>query len=219
MRNLVRLLRQCLAMSFAFCGLQAPPFRSYASYAKVGTMEKAPDHRMTVDEFLAWAETQEGRYELHGGEVFSMAAERTLHAEMKFSVQSALHAGIKEARLPCFMLPDGMTVRISNDTAHEPDALVYCGPKLPANAIEVPYPVIVVEVLSPSTRRIDASKKLAGYFSLPGLHHYLIVDPERPPLIHHQRQADGTILTRLVGEGVLRLDPPGFEIKVNEIFG
>lgn len=181
-------------------------------------MENAPKHRMTVDEFLVWAEAQPGRYELHGGEVFSMAAERSAHAEMKFAVQSALQAGIRKAGLPCFMLPDGMTVRISNDTAHEPDALVYCGPKLPANAIEVPNPIIVVEVLSPSTRRIDASKKLGGYFSLQSLHHYFIVDPDGPPLIHHQRQGDGTILTRLVSEGILRPDPPGFEIKVDEIF-
>ena len=112
-----------------------------------------------------------------------------------------------------------MTVRISNDTAHEPDALVYCGSKLPSNAIEAPNPVIVVEVLSPSTRRIDASKKLAGYFSLPSLHHYLIVDPDKPPLIHHQRQVDGTILTRLISAGPARFDPPGLEIQVSELFG
>jgi len=182
-------------------------------------MERAQNQRMTVDEFLAWAETQDGRYELHGGEVFSMAAERTIHAEVKFAIQSALQAGIRRAGLPCFMLPDGMTVRISDDTAHEPDALVYCGPKLPPNAIEVPNPVIVVEVLSPSTRRIDASKKLAGYFSLPSLHHYLIVDPDKPPLIHHQRQGDGTILTRLISDGVVRLDPPGLDFQVSALFG
>jgi Uma2 family endonuclease len=86
-------------------------------------MEEVPNHRMTVDEFLAWAEAQEGRYELHDGQVFSMAAERSIHAEVKFAVQSALQGGIKKADLPCFMLPDGMTVRISNDTAHKPDAL------------------------------------------------------------------------------------------------
>ncbi len=174
---------------------------------------------MTVDEFLVWADAQPGRYELHGGEVFSMAAERTAHAEMKFAIQSALQAGIRKAGLPCFMLPDGMTVRISNDTAHEPDALVYCGPKLPADAMEVPNPIIVVEVLSPSTRRIDASKKLGGYFSLQSVHHYLIVDPEKPPLIHHQRQADGTILTRLISDGAVHLDPPGFSIRITDIFG
>ncbi len=78
--------------------------------------------------------------------------------------------------------------------------------------------VIVVEVLSPSTRRIDASAKLTGYFRLPSVHHYLIVDPGKPPVIHHQRQGDGTILTRLVGEGAIRLDPPGLSIDVAPLF-
>ncbi len=174
---------------------------------------------MTVDEFLVWAEAQPGRYELHGGEVFSMAAERTAHAKIKFAVQTSLVNGIRKAGLLCHMLPDGMTVRITNDTAHEPDALVYCGEELPPDAIEVPNPVIVVEVLSPSTRRIDASKKLGGYFSLQSVHHYLIVDPDGPPLIHHQRQADGTILTRLIPDGEVLLDPPGFSIQMADIFG
>jgi len=170
---------------------------------------------MTVDQFLIWAESQEGRYELINGEVFSMAAERSAHALTKFAVQTALAEGIRKAGLPCIVYPDGMTVRISKHTAHEPDALVYCGPKLPRGALEVPDPVIVVEVLSPSTRRIDAAKKLPGYFSLPSVHHYLIVDPDEPPHIHHQRQADGTILTRIFSDGLLRLDPPGFEMAVS----
>ncbi len=169
---------------------------------------------MTVEQFLVWAESQDGRYELVNGEIFSMAAERSAHALTKFAVQSALAEGIRKAGLPCTMYPDGMTVRISNRTAFEPDALVYCGPKLPGGALEVLAPVIVVEVLSPSTRRIDAAKKLPGYFSLPSVHHYLIVDPDEPPHIHHRRQADGTILTRIFNDGVLRLDPPGFEIAV-----
>jgi Uma2 family endonuclease len=116
------------------------------------------------------------------------------------------------------MRPDGATVRISRHVAHEPDALVYCGPKLPDDSIEVPNPVIVVEVASPSTRKVDASLKLTGYFSLPSVEHYLIIDPEGPPVIHHRRQGDGTILTTIVHDGVLRLAPPGIEVDVAEIF-
>lgn len=168
--------------------------------------------RMTVDEFLAWAETQPARYELYNGVAYLMGPERTGHAELKFAVQTALAEGIRKAGLPCHMLPDGMTVRVGTHTAHEPDALVYCGPKLPATAIEVPAPMIVVEVLSPSTRRIDASAKLSGYFRLPSVAHYLIFDPERPVVLHHQRGPGDTILTRIVREGVIRLDPPGLEI-------
>ena len=116
------------------------------------------------------------------------------------------------------MLPDGATVRVSQHVAHEPDALVYCGAELPSDAVEVPNPIIVVEVASPSTRKVDASLKLTGYFSLPSVQHYLIVDPDGPPLVHHRRQPDGTILTTIVHDGVLTLAPPGIEVSVAEIF-
>jgi len=45
----------------------------------------------------------------------------------------------------------------------------------------------------------------------------LIVDPERLPVIHHQRQNDGTILTRLISEGAVRFDPPGIEIAIGQL--
>src|SRR5579863_7487423 len=161
---------------------------------------------MTVDEYLAWTE---GRpYELYAGAVYAMAPERAGHAEAKYAIQTALLAGIRRAGLPCHMLPDGMTVRVDQDTAHEPDAFVYCGTKLPPSAVEVPNPVIVVEVLSPSTRHIDLSAKLADYFRLPSVAHYLIVDPGKPRIIHHARAADDTILTRIVSDGSIKLDPP-----------
>ena len=75
-----------------------------------------------------------------------------------------------------------------------PDTLVYNGPELPGDTLEIPNPVIVVEVLSPSTRKFDETVKKDDYFSLPSVHHYLIVDPEGPPIVHHRRQPDGTIL-------------------------
>jgi Uma2 family endonuclease len=182
-------------------------------------MSMLVERRMTVDEFLAWAEGREGRYELYHGVVYAMTPERAGHAKVKFAVQSALASGIRKADLPCHMLPDGMTVRIEEDTAHEPDALVYCGEEVPASAVEVPNPVIVVEVLSPSTRRIDAAAKLAGYFRLPSVMHYLILDPDNAPLvIHHARDGDA-IITRILRDGALRLDPPGIEMTVKEMYG
>ena len=174
---------------------------------------------MNVDEYLAWAQEHPGRYELSDGEVVAMSPEGAGHAAVKYAVQTALLAGIRARGLPCHMLPDGMTVRIDETTAYEPDALVYCGAKLSASDIEVQAPIIVVEVLSPSTRRIDASAKLAGYFRVPSVAHYLIVDPTRPSVIHHARGEGGTILTRIVTEGRIVLDPPGLELALSEIYG
>jgi Uma2 family endonuclease len=173
---------------------------------------------MTVDEFLAWTEEREGRWELYNGVPHQMAPERTRHGEVKFAVQLALHRVIQKAGLQCHMLSDSPGIRISRHVMHIPDALVYCGPKLPGDALEEPNPVIPVEVASPSTRKTDGTVKLDGYFSLPSVQHYLIVDPEDPPVIHHRRQPDGTPMRSLLHEGALTLSPPGIELNVAELF-
>lgn len=175
--------------------------------------------RMTVDEFLAWAVEQPGRYELFRGEVFPMPPEVVGHTRVKGKVYAALLAAIRERRLPCEVLTDGATVRIDNTTAYEPDALVHCGQELPPTALEVPDPVIIVEVLSASSRRIDTTLKLEAYFRLPSVMHYLIVDPTQPSIIHHARGSGDTILTRIVTSGSIALDPPGLELALADIYG
>jgi Uma2 family endonuclease len=115
-------------------------------------------------------------------------------------------------------VPDGATVRIDDATAYEPDAMVYCGPQPPPSALLVENPVIIVEVLSPSTGWRDQGRKLADYFRLPSVAHYLIIDPDEVLVIHHQRRGDD-ILTRILRDGTIALDPPGIEVKVAEIYG
>lgn len=175
--------------------------------------------RMTVDEFLAWAQEQPGRYELFRGEVFPMSPETTGHVKIKGAVYRALYAAVSESGCPCYVLSDGVTVRVDNKTAYEPDAMVYCGPERAFSDIEVPDPVILVEVLSPSTRQFDASIKLSGYFRLPSVAHYLIVDPAEPMIVHHARKPGEDIVTRVVTEGIVRLDPPGLQIALADIYG
>jgi Uma2 family endonuclease len=186
--------------------------------AYISSMSALPQKRMTVDEFLLWAQAQQGRYELFRGAVYAMTPERAVHAEVKFAVQTALANAIRARGLPCRMLPDGMTVRIDEATAHEPDALVYCGPRLAPSAVEVPNPIVIVEILSPSTRHLDAQMKLAGYFRLPSVAHYLVIDPDKPLVMHHARHDDGSILTRIVSEGTLLLEPPGIELAVADLY-
>jgi Uma2 family endonuclease len=82
----------------------------------------------------------------------------------------------------------------------------------------VENPVIIVEVLSPSTGRADRGRKLADYFRLPSVAHYLIIDPDEMLVIHHQRRGDD-ILTRILREGTIALDPPGIEVAMGEIYG
>jgi len=181
-------------------------------------MNVIPKHRMTVDQYFAWAERRPGRYELVNGAVHEMSPETAGHAKMKAAVYVALMTAIRRHGVRCHALPDGMTVRIDDMTAYEPDAVVYAGEELDAAAVEVPNPLIVAEVLSPSTRHVDLSAKLAGYLRVQSIIHYLVVDPAQPLIIHHLRQADDTFLTRVVRDGSIALDPPGMAISVGDVY-
>jgi Uma2 family endonuclease len=168
---------------------------------------------MTLDEYLAWGagQSERVRSELINGQVVLMAPERARHIEAKFAAAVALKDAVARAGLRCYALADGATIRIDDHTAYEPDALVYCGDKIPDDAITVADPLIVVEVLSPATAHTDTSAKLIGYFKVPSVTHYLIVDPERRVVTHHARGSRPILLTG----GMLRLDPPGMEVDVD----
>ena len=175
---------------------------------------------LTVEEYLAWAQTERDmpRSELINGRVVALAPERVEHAEVKLSVAIALRAAIARDQLPCRSLPSGPTVRIDDYTAYAPDALVYCGQELSGDALVVQNPVIIVEVLSPTTMHTDTSAKLIGYVKLPSVQHYLIIDPDACSVTHHSRSAEGSISASHVTSGAIRLDPLGLSIDVSEIF-
>ena len=173
---------------------------------------------MTVEEFLHWIQGREGRWELFDGEIVEKRPERPEHTETKRETASALKGAIRNANAPCHVTKDGSIVRVSETSAYEPDAVVYCSPRVPRDEVEIPEPVIVVEVLSDGTAARDRGPKLSGYFSLPSVAHYLILDPEQRTAVHHWRGEGGTIENEVVTDGPLRLDPPGLALFVEALF-
>ena len=175
--------------------------------------------RMSRPEFRRWVEAQpRGRYERVDGVVIRMAAERVGHVRAKMWAWQALDRAVRAAELPCEALGDGVTVEVDGDTDYEPDALVNCGPRIDGDAVAAPNPVVVLEVLSPSTQRVDTGLKLAGYFQVPSIRHYLIVRADRRAVVHHQRRDDGGIETRLLTAGSITLDPPGISLGLEEFY-
>lgn len=182
-------------------------------------MEQPKQTRFTADEFLAWAmEQPTGRYELHHGRIVPMAPERVAHARAKARAWLALSTAIRTRGLACEALTDGVSVRIDAETVFEPDALVRCGPPAPDDAIEIDDPVILVEVVSPSSRGPDSGTKLVAYFTLPSVRHYLVIDTVAQTVVHHSRGHDGAIAARILREGAFKLDPPGLTVDVADIF-
>jgi Uma2 family endonuclease len=180
-------------------------------------MSERAQSLLTVDTFLDWASGREGKFELHDGRPVAMSPERVRHAGTKSETFAVLRESIRRAGLPCRAYVDGVTVRVRRDRAFVPDVLVVC-PAPPPDAVEIDNPLIVVEVLSPATAEVDQSLKLEGYLSLPSLAHYLVLDPVRRLVIHHAREDGSRAATRILRSGLLRLDPPGIEIAVEDLF-
>ena len=71
------------------------PLADARKWATVEVMVALPNHRMSVDEYLAWAQGQPGRFELFDGVVYAMTPERAAHAEMKLAIHMAFIAGVR----------------------------------------------------------------------------------------------------------------------------
>ncbi|WAJ31088.1 Uma2 family endonuclease [Antarcticirhabdus aurantiaca] len=177
---------------------------------------------MTVEEFLAWAEIQPGesRYELIDGiPVRLMAPEAARHVDAKARIWLLMSRAIRSAALPCRAFVDGIGVRTDKRGYRIPDVTVTCGTVDDGSAI-VEDPIVLVEVVSPGSTRRDAGDKLLDYFRIGSLVHYLIVYPDAGRIVHHRREPGAeTIETRILAEGNVVLDPPGFSVAVPALLG
>ncbi|MEA2768261.1 MAG: hypothetical protein QOD93_1223 [Acetobacteraceae bacterium] len=182
-------------------------------------IDLGPDVIMSREEYRRWAEAQPGgRFERIEGSVVAIAPERRSHAKRKGRIFIVLTRAVEAAGLPCEVYPDGMTVEVE-DSDFEPDAILRCGDVLIGDGVSIPDPLVVVEVLSSSRRGVDLSRKMAAYFRVPSVKHYLIFWADRPQVIHHRRRDEEEgIETRVLMAGEIELDPPGVLITVEEIY-
>ncbi len=186
-------------------------------------MNAITKQRMTVAQFLVWAEAQpEGRYELVDGEIVRMAPERLRHNVGKSEVWLVLRMALIAAGLKNACFTDGVSLQTTPRNCREPDCMVAVGPLdgRDMDQLLIDDPLIVVEVVSPNSEDTDMVDKLAEYFALPTVAHYLVVWPKDGRIDHYGRNGIGgpSRTTLRVGDR-LRLEPPGIEVAVAELLG
>lgn len=180
-----------------------------------------PSITMTVPEFLTWSARQPEteRYELVDGKVISMTRDSVKHNRTKFAIARTLEDAVVARRLSCVVFIDGVGLRVGDQTVRIPDVVVHCGAEPDPAAVLIDSPIIVVEVTSPSSERVDADDKFVDYFALPTIEHYLIVLSGKRVVVHHRRKQDGTIESRILHDGDVVLDPPGLTVPVAALLG
>jgi Uma2 family endonuclease len=172
--------------------------------------------KLTADEFISWALQAEGSYELVDGEIIEMPSEGIRQNVVKLEIAIVLREAVLAAQLTCHVYIDGVSVHIAHRQVRGPDAIVSVGPITDFDSAFVPDPLILVDVVSPISEQRDTIDKLADYFTLPTVQHYLIVKPLDGVIIHHQRNGD-SIVTQSVSHGMLLLDPPALELDVARV--
>ena len=180
-----------------------------------------PTEPMTSDEFIEWAARENpGRVELIDGFVvpkedggpIGMAGDNPRHNLVKGNARDALKGAL--AGRGCRVYIDGISVRVYDRTSYIPDVLVDCAAEIDLEAPIAVEPLIAVEVLSASSHTKDTVEKLDGYFSVPTLRHYLIVDAVKRRIVLHSRR-DESIATSILRGGTVTLDPPGITVDLD----
>jgi Uma2 family endonuclease len=136
----------------------------------------APLHKLSLLQFMAWEAEQEGRHEFHRGEVFAMVGGRRGHSRIIANL--VRHLGNHLDGTPCQVFSEGMKVQIGNDTILYPDVFVTCDQRFRFDEQVITEPVLVIEVLSPTTQGYDRSAKFAFYRRIRTLREYALIDPD-----------------------------------------
>lgn len=171
---------------------------------------------MTLDAFLAWEENQLERYEFVGGEVFAMTGGTEAHDTIRLNIASLIRDRL--AGKPCRPHLD-LKLVCPNGRVRYPDVAVVCGPRDPKATILVD-PVVVVEVLSPSTRAVDYIVKSHDYGSVPSVMVYILVSQDEARIDVVRREgALLDVIAQLEGiDAVLDLPEIDATLPLREIY-
>jgi Uma2 family endonuclease len=165
-------------------------------------MAEPAEKRWTVEEFLAWDDGTDRRHELIGGQIVAMAPPSEAHG----TIVANLTIGIgSQLQPPCRVVGEaGVIPTDRDDTYYQADLIVTCSP--PDRGRPHPVdPVLIVEVLSPSTAVHDRGRKVEDYSRLPSVEEILLVSSEERRVRYWRRDGRRWIVEDLIGEAELRL--------------
>jgi Uma2 family endonuclease len=171
----------------------------------------------TVEQFLSWVDTQEGRYEFDGVQPVAMTGGTAGHSRIIVNTHVALRSRLRGT--PCSSFGPDLGVRTIGDAIRYPDVLIACA-KVETTARLASEVRVVFEVLSPDSGRRDRIEKAVEYAAVPSILHYVIMESARASLLvmHRQRGNDAWTALTLTGGDTLSLPEIGVEIPVAEFY-
>ena len=172
---------------------------------------------MTREDFLLWAEGQDRRFEFDGFEPVAMTAGTNNYGTISGNLNVQLALRLENSRCRP-MTSDGGGVATTGERVRSPEATVTCS-NIRGRDRLIPDPVIVFEVISESTRRIDQVEKLREYHAVVSIKRYVIIEQTGVAVTVHARQDDEPWRTVTYGAGdVFDLPEIGIQLPVDLLY-
>ena len=180
----------------------------------------ATSHHIPRDEYLQGELASEIRHEYVAGRVYAMSGGTLNHQRVAGNFLHLAKSGL--AGKSCF--PTGSDFKLlvplgrGEEAFYYPDGMIICVP-LPGSALFTDSPSVILEVLSPTTRRIDEVQKLRDYLTIPTLQTYILAEPDTPFITLHRRQGADFRQEILSGpDAVLDLPEAGISMPLAGIY-
>ena len=170
---------------------------------------------MTLAEFLAWEERQPLRYEFDGIGPVAMTGGTYGHSTIQRNL--AIVIGGRLRGKPCQFQGSDLKIQGGDGHIRYPDGMVVCSP-VDRTATVVHEPVVVFEVLSPSTAAKDRIVKAREYEATPSIRRYVMLEQDSVGATAYARAGDSWTHEILIADSILALPEIGVELPLAELY-
>ena len=191
--------------------------RAISGHNKV--MATQPSTMLSEQDYLALDRAAEYKSEFVDGEMYAMSGGTGRHSHLALRLAFELMNQLQGCN--CLVYNSDMRVRVGKRRSYVyPDLSVVCGGSIILDDDLLESPIVIVEVLSPSTEDYDHGKKFALYREIPSLKDYLLVHTDEVLIEHFAPQADGNWLVSYHKgmDAVVQLISIGCSIALKDLY-
>lgn len=174
---------------------------------------------VTVEDYLAGELRSKVKHEYAGGHIYAMAGASNVHNTIAVAFVSSMYNALRGR--PCQPFNSDTKVRVrmaTHNRFYYPDGMVVCTPNPTSDTFQ-DRPVILAEVISQATRRIDEGEKRDAYLTIPELSAYLLIESTSPRVVVYHRTDSGFVPRQYEGlEAVVPLDATKSQLSLAELY-
>jgi Uma2 family endonuclease len=185
------------------------------NHATMQCMSLAFRKPMTLSEFLEWEERQPLRYEFDGTGPVAMTGGTRAHAAIQRNLAVAIGGRLRGK--PCQFYGSDLKIRVAEGHIRYPDAMVMCS-SVDRAATVIHEPVVVFEVLSPSTARNDRIVKAREYQATPSVRRYVMLDQDGVSATVYARSGDAWTHEILIADSILAMPEIDVALPLAELY-